>query len=91
MDNAAKWLNKIPALWKTFYENFHVKAIIRKIVKPWRKDTKQVLYEMSHLYTNFSNSLTVIDIVNDSFWQVKAIWKIIHFFPPELLESNHGN
>lgn len=46
---------------------------------------------MSHLYTNFSNPLMVIDIVNDSFWQVKAIWKIIPYFSPELLESNHGN
>lgn len=40
---------------------------------------KQQLYEISHLYTNFSNSLMVIDILNDSFWQVKAIWKITHF------------
>lgn len=41
---------------------------------------KQLLYEISHLYTNFSNSLLVIDILNDGFWQVKAIWKITHFF-----------
>lgn len=41
---------------------------------------KQLLYEISHLYTNSSNSLMVIDILNDGFWQVKAIWKITHFF-----------
>lgn len=41
---------------------------------------KQLLYEISHLYTNFSNSLMIIDILNDSFWQVKAVWKITHFF-----------